>query len=145
VRLNKLGPPGVNVYVKIESFNPLGSIKDRMALAVIEHAERFGLSNLHQLRGRVGRGERQSYAFLIYSNRLTETGIARLKAIMKATDGFEIAEQDLKIRGPGEFLGQKQSGFPRFRIADLISYFLLVESLESLIGRIDRLCRGVLT
>jgi ATP-dependent DNA helicase RecG len=88
---------------------------------VIEHAERFGLSNLHQLRGRVGRGHRQSYAFLIYSRNLTETGIARLKAIMNSTDGFEIAEQDLKIRGPGEFLGQQQSGFFRFGIADLLS------------------------
>jgi ATP-dependent DNA helicase RecG len=88
---------------------------------VIEHAERFGLSNLHQLRGRVGRAQRQSYAFLIYSNNLTEAGIARLRAIMNATDGFEIAEQDLKIRGPGEFLGQRQSGFPRFGIADLVS------------------------
>lgn len=88
---------------------------------VIEHAERFGLSNLHQLRGRVGRGQRQSYAFLIYSDSLTEAGIARLKAIKTSTDGFEIAEQDLKIRGPGEFLGQKQSGFLRFGIADLLA------------------------
>jgi len=93
----------------------------RASCMVIEHAERFGLSNLHQLRGRVGRGERQSYAFLIYSNNLTETGIARLRAIMTSTDGFQIAEEDLKIRGPGEFLGQKQSGFPRFGIADLLS------------------------
>jgi ATP-dependent DNA helicase RecG len=94
---------------------------ERASCMVIEHAERFGLSNLHQLRGRVGRGQRQSYAFLIYSNNLTEAGIARLRAIMTATDGFEIAEQDLTIRGPGEFLGQKQSGFPRFGIADLIT------------------------
>jgi ATP-dependent DNA helicase RecG len=93
----------------------------RASCMVIEHAERFGLSNLHQLRGRVGRGERQSYAFLIYSRNLTDMGIARLKAIMNATDGFEIAEQDLKIRGPGEFLGQRQSGFPRFAIAELLS------------------------
>jgi ATP-dependent DNA helicase RecG len=87
---------------------------------VIEHAERFGLSNLHQLRGRVGRGTRQSYAFLIYSDNLTEAGIARLKAIKTCSDGFEIAGQDLKIRGPGEFLGQRQSGFLRFTLADLI-------------------------
>jgi ATP-dependent DNA helicase RecG len=88
---------------------------------VIEHAERFGLSNLHQLRGRVGRGERQSFAFLIYSDRLTESAVARLRAIVSSSDGFEIAEQDLKIRGPGEFLGQRQAGFPRFGIADLIT------------------------
>jgi ATP-dependent DNA helicase RecG len=88
---------------------------------VVEHAERFGLSSLHQLRGRVGRGQRQSYAFLIYSRNLTDTGLARLKAIMETTDGFRIAEEDLKIRGPGEFLGQRQSGFPRFAVADLVS------------------------
>ena len=93
----------------------------RASCMVIEHAERFGLSSLHQLRGRVGRGHRQSYAFLIYGKKLTEPGVARLKAIMNSTDGFQIAEEDLKIRGPGEFLGQKQSGFLRFGIADLLS------------------------
>jgi ATP-dependent DNA helicase RecG len=106
---------------------------------VIEHAERFGLSNLHQLRGRVGRGERQSYAFLIYSNNLTETGVARLRAIMNSTDGFQIAEQDLKIRGPGEFLGQRQSGFPRFGIADLLSdwdlFLLAREDAREILSR----------
>ena len=111
----------------------------RASCMVIEHAERFGLSNLHQLRGRVGRGPRQSYAFLIYSNNLTETGIARLRAIMNATDGFEIAEQDLKIRGPGEFLGQKQSGFPRFGIADLLSdwdlFLLAREDARDILSR----------
>jgi len=110
---------------------------------VIEHAERFGLSNLHQLRGRVGRGERQSYAFLIYGDNLTEAGIARLKAIMNAADGFQIAEQDLKIRGPGEFLGEKQSGFPRFRIADLLpdwDLFLLArEDAGEILSRDPRL------
>lgn len=88
---------------------------------VIEHAERFGLSALHQLRGRVGRGEARSYAFLIYSEKLTEDGIKRLKVIMETTDGFKIAEEDLKIRGPGEILGVKQSGFLRFRIADIVN------------------------
>jgi ATP-dependent DNA helicase RecG len=110
---------------------------------VIEHAERFGLSNLHQLRGRVGRGERQSYAFLIYGDNLTEAGIARLKAIMNAADGFQIAEQDLKIRGPGEFLGEKQSGFPRFRIADLLSdwdlFLLAREDAGEILSRDPRL------
>ncbi len=85
---------------------------------VIEHAERFGLSNLHQLRGRVGRGSYQSYAFLIYSNSLTESGIQRLKVIMTTHDGFIIAQEDLNIRGPGEFLGVKQSGFLRLGHAD---------------------------
>ncbi len=86
---------------------------------VIEHAERFGLSTLHQLRGRVGRGPAQSYAFLIYSRSLTETGIRRLKAVMNTNDGFVIAEQDLKIRGPGELPGSRQSGFLHLGLADL--------------------------
>ncbi|MBN2536404.1 MAG: ATP-dependent DNA helicase RecG [Spirochaetales bacterium] len=86
---------------------------------VIEHAERFGLSALHQLRGRVGRGIHQSYAFLIYSHKLTEDGIRRLKVMMETTDGFRISEEDLRIRGPGELLGLKQSGFLKLYIADL--------------------------
>ena len=88
---------------------------------VIEHAERFGLSALHQLRGRVGRGKDQSFAFLIYGNKLTEDGIKRLKVIMETTDGFKISEEDLKIRGPGEVLGVKQSGFLKFKAADIVN------------------------
>jgi ATP-dependent DNA helicase RecG len=86
---------------------------------VVEHAERFGLSALHQLRGRVGRGPRQSYAFLIYGRNLTGGGLQRLKAIMSTSDGFRIAEEDLKIRGPGELLGLRQSGYARYELADL--------------------------
>ena len=86
---------------------------------VIEHAERFGLSALHQLRGRVGRGNDQAYAFLIYSKNLTENGIKRLKVMMETVDGFRIAEEDLKIRGPGEILGLKQAGFFKFRVANM--------------------------
>ena len=85
---------------------------------IIEHAERFGLSALHQLRGRVGRGSSQSYAFLIFSRELTETGTARLKIMKESTDGFYIAEEDLKIRGPGNLSGFEQSGFLPFAIAD---------------------------
>ncbi|MDC7242089.1 MAG: ATP-dependent DNA helicase RecG [Spirochaetales bacterium] len=87
---------------------------------VIEHAERFGLSALHQLRGRVGRSDLQSYAFLIYSNKLTDEGKQRLKVMMENTDGFVIAEEDLKLRGPGEIAGVRQSGYMKFRIADMI-------------------------
>jgi ATP-dependent DNA helicase RecG len=87
---------------------------------VIEHAERFGLSALHQLRGRVGRGEHQSFAFLIYSSRLTEEGIERLKVMKTTLDGFAISEEDLRLRGPGELLGVKQSGFLRLTVADLV-------------------------
>jgi len=86
---------------------------------VVEHSERFGLSTLHQLRGRVGRGTEQSYAFLVYGSKLTPDGVQRLKIMMETTDGFQIAENDLRLRGPGELLGVRQSGFLNFRVADL--------------------------
>ncbi|WP_147634035.1 ATP-dependent DNA helicase RecG [Treponema pectinovorum] len=86
---------------------------------VIEQADRFGLSTLHQLRGRVGRGSEQSYCFLIYSKNISQNGIARMKAIRETADGFKIAEEDLKLRGPGEITGTAQSGELSFAIADL--------------------------
>jgi ATP-dependent DNA helicase RecG len=86
---------------------------------VVEHAERFGLAALHQLRGRVGRGEHQSYAFFVYDDALTEEGKQRLKVLYENADGFSIAEEDLKIRGPGELTGTRQAGYVRFRVADL--------------------------
>jgi len=86
---------------------------------VIEQADRFGMAQLHQLRGRVGRGSEQSYCFLIYSKDITETGIERMKALRQSTDGFYIAEQDLKTRGPGEINGTAQSGALEFKLADL--------------------------
>jgi len=89
------------------------------ACMVVEHAERFGLSTLHQLRGRVGRGAAQSYAFLVYGDDLTPEGIERLKIMKETTDGFRIAERDLALRGPGELLGVRQSGFLKFQVADL--------------------------
>jgi ATP-dependent DNA helicase RecG len=89
------------------------------SLMVIEHAERFGLSQLHQLRGRVGRGQYESSCVLIYAGPLGEIARQRLKIIFENTDGFEIARQDLQIRGPGEFVGARQSGVPLLRFADL--------------------------
>jgi len=87
-------------------------------LMVVEDADRFGLSQLHQLRGRVGRGGNKSYCILTSHNRNPET-LARLKALCKTTDGFQIAEEDLKMRGPGDFFGSRQSGLPTFRVASL--------------------------
>jgi ATP-dependent DNA helicase RecG len=87
-------------------------------LMVIEDADRFGLSQLHQLRGRVGRGGSKSYCILTSRNRNGETR-QRLKAFCKTTDGFKIAEEDLKMRGPGDFFGSRQSGLPTFRVANL--------------------------
>ena len=89
------------------------------SLMVIEHAERFGLAQLHQLRGRVGRGAAESMCVLLYEEPLGPIAKARLKAIHSTTDGFEIAQQDLTIRGPGELLGARQSGAPLLRFADL--------------------------
>ena len=87
-------------------------------LMVIEDADRFGLSQLHQLRGRVGRGKAKSYCILTSQNKNPET-LGRLKALCKTTDGFRIAEEDLKLRGPGDFFGSRQSGLPTFRVANL--------------------------
>jgi ATP-dependent DNA helicase RecG len=87
---------------------------------VIEHAERFGLSALHQLRGRVGRGQDQAYCFLVYSDELTDEGKARLKVMLENTDGFVIAEEDLKLRGPGQIAGTEQSGYLNLGIANPI-------------------------
>lgn len=97
------------------------------SLMVIEHAERFGLSQLHQLRGRVGRGSVASVCVLLYTAPLSPSGRDRLKAMAQTADGFEIARRDLEIRGPGEFLGARQSGVPLLRFADLSQDLALVQ------------------
>ena len=97
------------------------------SLMVIEHAERFGLAQLHQLRGRVGRGAAESTCYLLFEEPLTDTAKARVKVVFENTDGFEIARQDLIIRGPGEFLGARQSGVPLLRFADLEKDVALIE------------------
>ncbi len=90
------------------------------SIMVIEHAERFGLSQLHQLRGRVGRGDRVSYCYLVAYNWLSQNAYERLKIMEKTSDGFKIAEEDLRIRGPGELAGTKQSGLPDLHMSNLI-------------------------
>ena len=97
------------------------------SLMAIEHAERFGLAQLHQLRGRVGRGAAESTCYLLFEEPLTDTAKARLKVVYENADGFEIARQDLIIRGPGEFLGARQSGVPLLRFADLEKDVALIE------------------
>ena len=92
------------------------------SIIIIEHAERFGLAQLHQLRGRVGRSDQQSSCLLIYYGALSETAAKRLGVMRDTNDGFVIAEKDLELRGPGEFLGQRQSGMPEFVLADLAAH-----------------------
>jgi ATP-dependent DNA helicase RecG len=94
---------------------------------VIEHAERFGLAQLHQLRGRIGRGAAKSFCILMTGGKVTEEGERRLEAMVKTNDGFQIAELDLELRGPGEFFGTKQAGMPDFRVANLIRDRQLLE------------------
>jgi len=107
------------------------------SLMVIEHAERFGLAQLHQLRGRVGRGAAASVCVLLYTPPLSDTGKARLKAMAETSDGFEIARRDLQIRGPGEFLGARQSGDALLRFADL-------DADDALLARARALAPGLL-
>ena len=108
------------------------------SLMVIEHAERFGLSQLHQLRGRVGRGVHDSVCVLLFARPLSETARARLKIIFENTDGFEIARQDLQLRGPGEFVGSRQSGVPLLRYADLEFDAELVELARAMAEQLLR-------
>ena len=108
------------------------------SLMVIEHAERFGLSQLHQLRGRVGRGKDESVCVLLYQQPLSQTARERLKIIYENTDGFEIARQDLRLRGPGEFVGSRQSGVPLLRYADLETDVDLVELARDMAERLLR-------
>ena len=96
-------------------------------LMVIDHAERFGLSQLHQLRGRVGRGANKSYCLLVTGDRVSQAAEARLDALVSTTDGFALAEFDLQQRGPGEFFGTRQAGTPELRVANLLRDRALLE------------------
>jgi ATP-dependent DNA helicase RecG len=98
------------------------------SVIVIEHAERFGLSQLHQLRGRVGRGQWESHCVLLYQAPWSDDARERLTAMAATTDGFRIAERDLELRGPGDFFGTRQSGLPRLRTGDLVRDRDIMES-----------------
>jgi ATP-dependent DNA helicase RecG len=97
---------------------------------VIEHADRFGLAQLHQLRGRIGRGAAKSYCVLMRGGKVSEEGERRLDAMVRSNDGFQIAELDLELRGPGEFFGTKQAGIPSFRVANIIRDRELLEAAK---------------
>jgi len=112
------------------------------SVIIIEHAERFGLAQLHQLRGRVGRSDTASSCLLLYQGPLSQMATARLAVMRETNDGFKIAERDLDLRGPGEFLGQKQSGVPEFAIADLAAHQDLLplarETAQGMLGKDDQ-------
>jgi ATP-dependent DNA helicase RecG len=101
------------------------------SLMVIESAERFGLAQLHQLRGRVGRGTRESVCVLLYARRASDVARKRLKIMLEHSNGFEIADLDLELRGPGEYLGERQSGDPLLRFADIERDAPLVEAAKA--------------
>ncbi len=108
------------------------------SVMVIEHAERFGLSQLHQLRGRIGRGQYPSQCILLYNYRSSREAKIRLQAMERTHDGFRIAEEDLRLRGPGEFFGIKQSGFPEFRVGDLLrDTAILIEARKEAFGLVQ--------
>ena len=108
------------------------------SLMIIENAERLGLSQLHQLRGRVGRGSDKSACVLMYKSPLGQLARERLKVMRETTDGFRIAERDLELRGPGEVLGTRQTGMLRFRIADLARDAELLPKIPNLVNRLSK-------
>jgi ATP-dependent DNA helicase RecG len=108
------------------------------SVMLVEHAERFGLSQLHQLRGRVGRGPHQSFCILLYQFPLSDDARERLKALTETTDGFVIAERDLELRGPGDFFGTRQSGLPTLRVGDLVrDHQLMEEARREAVAALD--------
>ena len=106
------------------------------SLMIIENPERLGLAQLHQLRGRVGRGSAASHCVLLYQTPLSANGKARLTALRESSDGFVIAEKDLQLRGPGEVLGTRQTGLMEFRVAQLPAHTHLLDKVQMVAGAI---------
>jgi ATP-dependent DNA helicase RecG len=105
-------------------------------IMLIENAELFGLAQLHQLRGRIGRGAHDSYCILVAAAKSHEARM-RLRVLEQTTDGFRIAEADLQLRGPGDLLGQQQSGMPKFRFGDLAADFELIQEARDMAARLS--------
>ena len=114
-------------------------------LIIIENANKFGLSQLHQLRGRVGRGNKQSYCILMFKSNLSENAKKRINILKKNTDGFKISEEDMKLRGYGDLLGFKQSGIQTFRLADPVLnedlFFLAEKEIKKIENRSENLTK----
>ena len=113
----------------------MGADVPNVSLMVIENADRFGLSQLHQLRGRVGRGRHQSYCVLVTATRNPDS-MARLRTLASTTDGFKISEEDLKLRGPGDFFGNRQHGLPQMKLADLAGDMRLLSQAQEAARRL---------
>lgn len=122
--INAFRSPGFKILVSTTVIEVGVDVPDANVI-IIEHSERFGLAQLHQLRGRVGRGDLESFCILLYSNRVTNIGKQRLLAIKNSYDGFEIAEKDLEIRGSGDLIGKQQTGIPEFKVANPMDIRLL--------------------
>ncbi len=136
--MNKFRKGGINLLVSTTVIE-VGVDVANASVMVIEHAERFGLAQLHQLRGRIGRGDIQSHCVLITGYRMTEEGRMRMKAMVKHTDGFKLAEIDLEIRGPGELMGTRQTGLPDLNPADLLTdQNILAKAREEAFDIIDK-------
>src|SRR5438552_5602124 len=118
---------GIHVSITVIE---LGVVVANATIMVVEHAARFGLAQLHQLRGRIGRGAAKSYCILMTGGKVSEEGERRLDAMVRTTDGFRIAELDLELRGPGEFFGTRQAGMPSFQVANLIRDRQLLEAAK---------------
>ena len=108
------------------------------SLMIIENAERMGLSQLHQLRGRVGRGRERSHCVLLYRQPLGQLAKSRLAVMRESNDGFYVAQRDLELRGPGELLGTRQTGLPQYRIADLMRDGELMPKVQAVAGTLQR-------
>ena len=100
-------------------------------IIIVEHPERYGLSQLHQLRGRVGRGHHKSYCIMIKGPEITREAERRIGVLEKTTDGMKIAEEDLRIRGPGEFFGTRQHGLPELKVADIVADAMLLSEARN--------------
>ncbi len=135
---------GKLTYIVSTSVVEVGLDIPNATVMVIEHAERFGLAALHQLRGRVGRSDLQSYCFLVYDTPLSEDGAKRLKVLKETNDGFVISEQDLLIRGPGDIAGVKQSGFLKLKFASLTDNMEMIQEIKLLVEKIIEEDEGLL-
>ena len=124
--MNEFREGGIHILVSTTVIE-VGVDVPNASMMIVEHAERFGLSQLHQLRGRVGRGDEQSYCILLAGDKRSPEARARLAIMEETNDGFKIAEKDLEIRGPGEVMGTRQSGLPEFRVGNVVRDFALLE------------------